>query len=174
MKKIYLLSLISILLTPAFSQISIEKPEILATVDITMNDDIVDDPIERLPHKPWWLFLYRNVVTEWYPEGTSVTCGGFGIYICFPTFSEFMKINIRGIASETLETTYKEMIEASKEQAANGEFQGSITRKLAYPDPERAHSTSYILFQMYWNNEPDNPRNGKAKIIISKKNDFTI
>lgn len=172
MKKNFLLSLLSILSLSAFSQISVENPEVLVRIDITMNDDTNDDSIERIPNYPWWLFRYRNVLTEYYPGGVNISCTGFGLFMCFPFFQDIANFSIRGLAIETLEATYKDMIETSRALAANGEFYGSVTRKLAYQDQERGNLLSYILFQINWDNEPYNPLNGKAKIIISKTTNF--
>ena len=174
MKKIFLLSLLSILLLSTFSQISGNSPEILANINITMIDDVNDNADERGPFFPWEMFLYRYILTEYYAGGWYIVCSGFGPYVCFSLPLESLNFNIRGVAMETIENTYQEMIETIKQQVANREYQGSITRKCAYPDPERGHLTSYILFQMHWDNDPKNPRNGKAKITISKTNDLTM
>ena len=178
MKKIFLLSLLSVLILSAFSQISSSNIEILAKINITriaedaIDEDGADDNFDDLYLAPWWprwWFLYKEVRTEVFPGGAIVYCLGNGWHWCSIRLRDVINVSsVRGVDSETIDATYQDMIEKSEEQAAGGEYQGSITKKIAYPDPDRDGKESYLLFQMKWDYDPINPYNGKAEIIISK------
>jgi len=185
MKKIFLLSLLSVLFLSAFSQILSSSPEVLAHISISRSADVTltstDDFSTEIGHDefaqegwwPRWWFLYKYVYTEVYPWGVIVRCEGKGWRICWarPNFvNTIFNLYVRGIDSERMEATYQCMIEESEEQAASGEYQGSITKKLAFPDPDRGGKESYLLYQMNWDYDSKNPRNGKAEITISKTN----
>ena len=171
MKKIFLLSLISVLFLSAFSQIASNDSEILAQISITTSADADDEAdIELFPWWPRWWFLYKEVYTEVIPGSASIRCEGYGWKMCILKLSAILKRDISGIEMETLESLYQKMIETRNEMAEMGENSGELTRKIAYSDPERNGATSYILIQMNWINKPENPRSGKAEILISKTN----
>ena len=173
MKKFILLSLLNVLFFTAFSQKSGIQPEILTTIDIIKSADANTDPLDN-PYQVGWpfLFTYNNIYTDIDPTGkTYIYCMGVGPYVCFPSIKDIF-IYIRGVATESIETVCHEIIQESNEQIGNGIFNGSITRKLAYMDAERTNLTSYILFQIHWDNQPENPLNGTARIMISKISDM--
>ena len=74
------------------------------------------------------------------------------------------------ISLEAMETTYQNLVTTSEEQAANGVYRGSVTKKIAMSGVKN----DYFLFQMNWDYDPENPYNGQAEIIISKTNNFGI
>ena len=166
MKKKILLSLLSVLLLSAFSQHSVGSTEILTKINIYKisgddNENLVEcSSIEMFP---WWP-LYKYVRTE--PYGSSlynVFCEGFGFRTCSVPYIDFLP-SFRGIALEVVESTCNNLIEESNEWVANGVYQGSISKKIAVAGSR----TEYFLFQMNWNNDPKNLRNGTAEFSISK------
>jgi hypothetical protein len=168
MKKIFLLSLLSVFFLTAFSQISGENTEILTKISINRSADAaeIEQGGERFPWFPWWWPFYRWVRTEPYPGGIRVTCEGIGFMWCFPQSGYLV---FRGISNEVVENTIEEMISDIGEQAENGESIGTITKKIATADGQ-----SFLLFLMNWENDPKNNYNGRAEIIISKTNDFGV
>jgi len=171
MKKIFLLSLLSVLLLSVYSQNSSSKPEVLAKISISkIADDLDEDPpIIAAPWWPSWWFLYKDVYTEIYPGGAIVNCIGQGWHWCRIHLKDLLSsVYVRGMAAEAVDGTYQDMLEESEELLAKGEFQGSITKKISYPDPDRNGKESYLLFQMKWENDFNNPYNGQTEIIITK------
>jgi len=183
MKKIFLLSLLSVLFLSAFCQVSAGSTEVLTKINITRSIDIEEmneigfgnEQIE-----PIWWFFYRNIVVEPSPDGgITIQCNGFGWKICMlPLKNIFRLIFKRGLVSEamteTMESTCQNLVEDSDEQAANGVYRGTITKKIAFSDPEINGRNSYLLFQMNWDYDPQSPSNGTAEIIISKTNNFGL
>jgi hypothetical protein len=175
MKKIFLLSLLSVLFLSAFSQTIISNSsEVLATISIHRsaadddNGDVGGDVV-LVPWWPKWWFLYREVTTNVYPGGMSINCIGMGWKLCIPKLSDLFQHILIGVDPESMDAICQEMIETSNEQVENRGYQGSISRKLAFSDQARSNNQfSYLLFQMNWNYDLENPRNGKAEITISK------
>jgi hypothetical protein len=162
MKKIFLLSLLSVLFLSAFSQLLPGTPEIITTISITKS--IPDDEIDHLQCFSWnilRMFFYRDVKLE--PTGNggyNVYCSGFGTRMCSSIFYEFL---IRGVAPEIVGNICDRIIGESEECIANGEYKGTISRKIASQDNQ-----SIFVFTIHWDNDPTKPYNGKAEIIISK------
>ncbi|MCL2289462.1 MAG: hypothetical protein FWC34_01975 [Bacteroidetes bacterium] len=183
MKKIFLLSLLSVFFLSAFCQFSSNNTEVLAKIDVTRTinafeylemNEVGESP--ELGYPSWW-FLYKTVKTEPKPGGGGFTliCNGKGWKLCFPNFKILWQtIWIRGIAQETIERTCENLVTESEELAANGVYVGSTTKKIAFFDPEAGNREAYLLFQMNWNYNPENPYNGTAEIIISKTNKFGL
>jgi len=187
MKKIFLLSLLSVFFLSAFCQIiNTREPqtEIITKINIIRSaDDARDnifrttegyeDPGDNIISWPKWWFLYREVRTRPIIDGCTIECIGFGWKWCMIRLRDIFNAN-RGlpqnVTPEVLETTCETLAAESEEQAANGVYRGSISKKLAISGTQ----TEYILFQMNWNYDPENPYNGQAEIIISKTNNFGI
>jgi len=174
MKKFFLLSLLSVFLLSAFSQSAGVHTEILTQFTIIRSADAdadADDDmdIERYPYLPNnWLFFYRWVLTEPLPFGGFVVkCTGWGPFMCLAVPYNF--IIIRGISNETVEKTIEEIIFESGKRAENEEYTGTISKKIATADGQ-----SFLLFQMNWDYDPNNIRNGKAEVIISQTKDFGL
>jgi hypothetical protein len=167
MKKIFLLSLLSVLLLSAFSQISTGSTEVITQVNISTADE--DGGSETNAPLGWWLFFWRNVKTTPLPGGgIMVTCTGLGWRMCIASYHElgelFNYCSTRGIDSRLVEQTYSSLYDESGERVANGEFSGSISKKIA------VGNNTLMLFQMKWIADPKNSRNCNAEIIISKTN----
>ena len=173
MKKILLLLLLSVCLLPAFSQSSGGDTEILTQINITrsadadyIDADVNDADPERLPFFPFWWPLYRWVISSGSNGHYYVDCYGLGVRLCLPIFDDF---SFRGLPNETVEKTMEELVSESDERAGKEEFRGSVSRKIAAADGQ-----SVFLFQMNWDYDPKNPRNGKAEIIISRTSNFGL
>jgi len=170
MKKIFLLSLLSVLLLSAFSQTKPVNPEIITKISITKSTE--NGELQYIPpDHGWWIFFWREVVTIPMPNGGIViTCTGFGLKICIAHLRDVPALstwcNTRGIDVAPIENTYNSLYDECDERIANGEFRGSITKKIACPGMRE----TYLLFQMDWENDPVNPRNGQAEITISQTN----
>jgi len=183
MKKIFLLTLLSVFLLSVFSQTLPSNPEVIAKINITKYADPDDEILQSSnqgqglgPGHGWWIFFWKEVKTFPMPNGgVLLICSGFGWKLCIVKFSEFEVLTnwcaTRGIDSEFVEKTYQGIIEESDEKAANGEYIGSITKKIAFPAIQGSKET-YLLFQMNWEYEPTNLRNGKAEITISTTNNL--
>jgi len=175
MKKIFLLTLLSVFFLSAFSQITTGDAEILGKISITKY--INDNEIEQQPEQGWWFLFYKTVTTEITSDGVSIYCSGWGWKICSPKlkgwFSSIISL-FRGVSIDLVEQTCENIFTESENRIANGEFNGSITKKIAFSDPQSGTRESYILFQMYWNHDPNKPYNGTAEIIISKTNHFGL
>ena len=179
LKKIFLLTLISVSFLSAFSQISSET-EILARISIDRSVNLdepiigeggfsIGDDIQFDIHWPWWWLLYREVRTEGGPGSMMVTCYGFGWKACIPYWSEVWgMIKNRGIQAEVAQATFENIFTESEELAANGVYTGSLSKKIAITGDR----INYILMQLNWNYDPRNPYNGQAEIIISKTNNL--
>ena len=172
MKKIFLLSLLSVLFLSAFPQISNTSPEVLAKINITRSVNELDEepPVVLAPWWPSWWFLYKEVSTEMIPGGAIVRCTGYGWHWCRMRLKDIISADLSGVDVEAAEAVYEKMLEESENQAATGEYRGSITKKIAYPDPGRNGQESYLLFQMKWDYDHKNPYNGNAEITITKTN----
>jgi hypothetical protein len=167
-KKIFLLSLLSVFLLPAFSQNSGDNIEILAQITINRSADAdeIGWELEQINRFPMWIPLYRWVTTDPFPNGYAVDCSGMGLNFCMP---KLPPVFYRGVPNETVENAIEEMITDSGEQIKNGEYRGTISRKIVAADGQ-----SFLLFQMNWESDPKNIRNGRTEIIISKINDFGV
>jgi len=166
MKKIFLLSLLSILLLSAFSQEKGSNTEILTKINIIKN--VPDEEIHGMSNSPlYFLFFYNEVKTEILPDGTyAIYCIGIGKLFCFLKRDI---LQVRGISSETVENTCTKLIEECDEKIANGEYRGSISKKISISGFQ-----SIFLFQMNWNHDPQKPYNGEEEIIISKTENFGL
>jgi hypothetical protein len=177
MKKIFLLSLLSVLFFSAFSQNSGGSTEILAQINI-IRSTAADDPaaveddlsIQLSPGWPFWWFLYQRIYTEFYPGGVMIRCEGIGWKLCYLHFRDLF--NNRGIDPEQAEATCQNMVEESDQLVTHGVYQGSLTRKFALSNLEMNGRTNYIFYQLNWNYDPKQPRSGEAEIIISKTNNL--
>ena len=175
MKKIFLLSLLSVLCLSAFSQISGNSQEILAKIHIIRYADADDGNFDNLTHLgpigwelKWWPF-YTYIITDPYPWGDLIRCVGFGVNPCYVKLKDLLNIPyLRGIDTEKIDVTCQNIIDTSYEQAEKGLYKGSITKKLAFLNPETGGKEFYLLFLMDWEYDPENLRNGKAEITISK------
>ena len=178
MKKIFLLSLLSVLFLSAFCQVSVGNAEVITKITIVKHIDDAEIVADGVPHGSdieygWWIFFYRTVTTQKLPDGTYIlTCSGIGWRICF------IRLRDRGesvdAVTEVMDTTCENLITESDAQIARGVFKGSVTRKIAYRDPAAGNKESYLLFQMNWDNDPEKPYNGKAEITISKTDNFGL
>ncbi|MCL1850798.1 MAG: hypothetical protein FWF70_05280 [Bacteroidetes bacterium] len=168
MKKIFLLSLLSVLLLSAFSQTSNEKPEIIAKINIStsMTDEEGAQSIER----GIWIFFYKYVTTTYLPGGgIKITCSGWGLKFCIPHARDlqngFLTAN-----PELIDQIFEELITESNELIAQGKFEGSISKKVLISSSYESEKDYYLLFLMNWKTDPEKPYNGQAEIIISKTN----
>jgi len=172
MKKIILLSLLSVFFLSAFCQTTHGSTEIITKINITKSavEDFGDSEIDQ----GFWILFWRTVTSFVDDDGgVWIYCCGWGWKICQPA-KEHYSHNNRGLDAKMLETTCEDMIAESDERVINGEYNGSITKKIAYSDPSSNSRISYILFQMDWDYERGNPRNGRAEIIISRTSDFGL
>ena len=176
MKKIFLFTLLSVFLLSAYSQITDGNAEIITKINITKEID--DKEIDPDTQFGFWIFFYRTVVTKPTEGGVTVTCSGWGWKMCIPRFKELVTSNhlflLRGISVETVENSCENLVEECENRISRGEYQGSLTKKIALSDPLSGNKTSFLILQMNWNNDPKKPYNGTAEIIISKINDFGI
>jgi len=164
MKKIFLFTLLSVLFSTTFCQTSTSGTEIITRITINKNIDEKEfQDIERLSGFYW--NLYKWVISDVLPGGQSVKCYGLGIASCFVFFE--VPINFRGISPEAAQSTCNNLIQESDERVLNGEYRGSLTRKV-----EISETQSFILYQINWNYDPEKPYNGNAEIIISKTDNF--
>ncbi|MCL2245930.1 MAG: hypothetical protein FWC10_02315 [Lentimicrobiaceae bacterium] len=168
MKKIFLLSLLSVLFLSAFSQNfnsnNTTNVEILEKIHIITSMD--DEEGVLAMERGWWIFFYKNVKTTKLPNGTiQLNCSGWGWKVCLP-YLYSSSGNISSILDEILE----ELITESNEQIARGEFHGTISKKIAIPGTIPGERELFLLFLMNWKNDPEKPYNGEAEIIISKTN----
>ena len=177
MKKIFLLTLLSVFLLSAFSQTLPGGPEIITKINITKTAefDDEDDGEFRLPDHGWWIFFWRTVITIPTPDGGYIVqCYGRGWRICIIRPERVMSLMDwcmqRGIDRELVERSYESLYDESDERIANGEYRGSISKKIAFQGDQNGARETYLLFQMNWEHNPRNPRNGKAEIIISTTN----
>jgi len=184
MKKIFLLSLLSVFFLSAFCQISSDI-EVLTKINITRSADVPAARLASESHEtvlddfdlgwPNWWFLYKTVKTEKLPNGTwLITCLGNGWKACMPSLRIIFQMIFRGADQSLMESTCENLVMESEELAATGTYKGSITKKVAFPDSEANSRESYLLFQMNWNYCPENPYNGTAEIIISRTNRFGL
>ncbi|MDR2972793.1 MAG: hypothetical protein LBU83_12855 [Bacteroidales bacterium] len=171
MKKILLLTLLSVFFLSAYCQNSVGSTEIITKINIIRSAED-DGDIEN----GWWFLFWKNVATIHTPEGgVFIVCSGWGWKLCLPPIRDhFEDSYCRGISVEALEKTCETVVLESDERALDGEYRGSITKKIALEDKDTPNRVSYILFQMNWNYDPSNIRNGTAEIIISKTSDFGI
>jgi hypothetical protein len=172
MKKILLLSLLSVLFLSAFSQI-IENPVILSKIDITRVSGDDDEGISQ--NRGWWIFFYKKVTTQYKPNGSIIlTCTGWGLKLCIPTYHVMQNLwewaQRGGIDSQLIENTLQSILEESDSRAEKGEYNGNISRKLALRNANNA--VVYLMFSMNWEYDEKSPRDGKAEIIISTTNNL--
>jgi len=168
MKKIFLLTLLSVFFLSAFSQSPIENVEILSKINITKH---IDD--NEIPDgMPWSWWKYNWISTD---IGGNINCCGFGPFVCIPLFKKiFSAYNYRGLPPDLMINTGENIIKESEERLANGEYRGSSSSKIAFSDLQSESKLSYILFQMNWNHDPLKPYNGYAEIIVSKTDNLGI
>ena len=181
MKKIFLLTLLSVFFLSAFSQTP-NGVEILAKISIDRSAEIgefeagelqvgiIGDDPQMVPGWPWWWPFYREVIVDGGPGWMTISCTGRGWKLCIPSISDLIKIlkNNREIQPEVVSTTVESLFLESEELVFNGENSGSISKKIAIPGDK----TNYFLFQMNWNYDPKNIYTGQAEIIISQTEKF--
>jgi hypothetical protein len=180
MKKIFLLSLLSVLLLSAFPQSLTNGTEVLAKISVVTNDDDPSDPSDlstpsRAPHG-WWIFFWKYVTTSPTPDGgIMLTCSGRGWKICILPFRDVAPLEAwcvkNGIEIESVEKAYESLFEEASDRAGDGEYRGSVTKKIAFQNRLDGRET-YLLFLMNWECDPKNPRNSKAEITISTTDRF--
>ena len=176
MKKIFLLTLLSVFLLSAFSQITDGNAEIITKIKITKEID--DSEIDPGTQFGFWIFFYKNVSSKPTEDGIIVTCTGWGFRMCLPKLKDNAGGTnhslIRGISADLVDSSCESVIEECENRIAHGEYQGTLTKKFAYSDPMANNRAAYLILQMNWANDPKKPYNGKAEITISKINDFGI
>jgi len=163
MKKIFLLTLISVLVFSAITQIGYSTPEVVAKINISQSIDDHENPdVEN----GWWIFFYARVRCYYDFDGSyQVECTGWGWKMCWGAFWDIFKV--RGISAEAFDGTCDDLKAVSEEQIAKGVFQGTASKKIASSDPQTGRST-YFIFQMNWNHDPKKPYNGKSEITVTK------
>ena len=171
MKKIFLLSLLSVFFLSAFSQIVSGDAEIISKINIIRSSDgseITSELGNQSHELGFWIFFWNSVTTIYSDDGSvTVLCSGWGMRICAPRLKGHSSSS-RGISSEAMEQTCEDIVADSDARASQGEYKGSLTRKTAFNDPLANGRIAYLIYQMNWDYDPRNPRNGKAEIIISK------
>ena len=174
MKKIFLLSLLSVFFLSAFSQVIGGNAEIITKINIirSSDDDVPNISEETtIPETGLWIFFWKRVSTKHGPDGeVTVTCYGWGLKLCVPNMKNS---SIRGISTDAVEKTCEDIVTESDDRASQGEYKGSLTKKIAFNDPSGG-KTSYLIYQMNWDYDPQNPRNGTAEIIITKVDNLGI
>jgi hypothetical protein len=170
MKKIFLLSLLSVLFLSAFSQI-IETPKILSKINITRISGDDEEGISQ--NRGWWIFFYKKVTTQYNPNGSiTLICTGWGWKVCIANFNVMPNLmewaQRGGFDNQIIENTLPSVFEESDSRAENGEYSGNISKKLALRNAN--NESVYLLFSMNWEYDRKNPRDGKAEIIISTTN----
>jgi len=169
MKKIFLLTLLSVFLLSAFSQNSVE-PEIIDKITITKYIEPSEFEGGNIQYGFWFLF-YKYVYSEPCGNGVCVYCSGWGKKCCFPKLKLYLK-PVRGFETNEIANTCENLIEASEQKIVNGELSGTLSQKIAFNDPLSNGKIAYLLIQIKWEHDPIHPYNGKAEIIISKTNNF--
>jgi len=170
MKKIFLLSLLSVFFLSAFCQNSNGATEVLAKINITKFIDDSELPSDFKPYR--WNF-YRFIISD--PMGPGISCTGYGRLLCLPmTDIKNSLSSHRGMPTDAIEKTCENMFEESDALVANGGYKGSLTKKIAFTDAQSISRQSYILLQMNWDNDPKKPYNGKVEIIVSKTDNLGI
>ena len=170
MKKIFLLSLLSVLFLSAFCQFSDGRTEIITKINITKYID--DSEISEDSQISFMPLRYNYVIQD--PIGT-ILCYGRGWRLCFPRLDNICSLlEYRGISTDVIEKTCENIVEESDALVVNGEYKGSLTKKIAFSNPQFGGKQSFILLQMNWDNDAKKPYNGKAEIIISQTNDFGL
>jgi len=171
MKKIFLLSLLSVFFLSVFCQNTDGSTEIINKINITKYIDDSEIPVESM-YYIWPPFYYKYISYD--PYG-GVRCTGYGPMRCIFVLKDVLSaFNYRNLPIDAMEKTCETFVEESNELITNGEYKGSLSKKIAFPDPQLGGKLSFILLQMSWDNDPQKPYNGKAEIIISKTNDFGI
>jgi hypothetical protein len=170
MKKIFLLTLLSVFFLSAFSQYSGET-EVLSRVTITKSIDPLEYEGGEIQYGFWFLF-YKYVYSEPCGDGVCVYCSGWGRKCCFPKIK--IKKPVRGVDTEVMEQTCENLMEESDQQIVNGELSGALSRKIAFNDPLNNGKISYLIFQIKWEHDPKYPYNGKAEITVSKTNNLGL
>jgi hypothetical protein len=165
MKKIFLLTLISVLFLSAFSQTSPKGAEILGKVNIVKYID--DNDVPDVQNGIWIFFWkYVNYYYDW-DGNLTIDCSGWGGLMCWGKLWDIFRV--RGLADETVDKTCETLMTESNEQIANGVYEGSTSKKIAYLDPNsNGRDHSYLIFQMNWKHDPQRPYNGKAEITLYK------
>jgi hypothetical protein len=167
MKKIFLLSLLSVLFLSAFSQKQ-GKTEILAKINITSS--MTDEEGTQGMGRGWWIFFYRFVTTTHYPDGSVIVqCSGWGRKCCIPKF-ERLPNGLEGLfrSPDAFDPIFEELVTESNEKIAAGEYSGTVSKTILIPENQMGGKDLYLFFLMKWENDPLKPYNGKAEIIISK------
>jgi len=173
MKKIFLLSLLSVFLLSAFSQTLQDNSEIITRISITKSADVEDE--ENFLQRGIWIFFWKYVTTYPDPDGNGfwVHCYGWGLKICAPKPADIAPyFNLRGVAPEMITHSCESIIQESDKLISNGMYAGSLTKKIALLDFQAGDRNSYLVFRIDWNHDPVRPYNGKAEITISKINNL--
>jgi hypothetical protein len=173
MKKIFLLTLLSVFLLSAFSQNIASTTEII--YQVSLKKFIEDEEIQRLPAWNWGflrMFFYKYVYTEKLPDGAVlVYCEGDGFKWCVPHYRGMMP-EVVGVRPEVIESTCDNIVEDYDQQVVKGVPEGSISQKIAYLDPRG--NPAYLIFQVNWKHDPQKPYNGTAEITITKTNSLGL
>ena len=173
MKKLFLLSLSSVLFFSVFCQESDNGIEVITKISINKNiddDEFQQEILKSPPIFPTFKWIkYRMMLIDPMPTGTNIFCAGFGSIRCLSMKELFSLTIIRGIEPEILHSFCNNLIEESEERTFNGEFRGSLTKKIAI-----SNTQSYLIFQITWCNDPLKPYNGKTEIVISKIENFGL
>ena len=139
MKKIFLLSLLSVFFLSAFCQNSDGATEIITKFNITKHIDDSEIPV-RLPY-PSFKFGYLIITMDYFGR---ITCFGLGPTKCF-TFSDiFNSRQYRDLPIDAIEKTGEALVEESDELVAKGEYKGSLTKKIAFSDPQSNGQLSFL------------------------------
>jgi len=171
MKKIFLLTLLSVFLLSAFSQTLPGSPEVITKISITKSAD--DEEGENFNNRGIWIFFWKYVMSYPDPDGNGVwlRCTGWGKKICAPKATEMAScISNRGIAPEMITNCCESIIQESDELISRGIYSGTLTKKIAFSDFQAGERNSYLIFRIDWNHDPVKPYNGKSEITISKIN----
>ena len=178
MKKIFLLSLLSVFFLSAFSQVIDGNAEVITKINIIRSsEDIspISNDVNLKPETGIWIFFWGNVTTYHNPDGgVTVMCSGWGLKLCVPKMKGSHISSNRGISEDAVEKTCEDIVTESDDLVSHGECKGSVTKKIAFSDPQANGRTSYLIYQMNWDYDAKNPRNGTAEIIITKVNNLGI
>jgi len=179
MKKIFLLSLLSVFFLSAFSQVIDGDAELITKINITRCSEELGElsPGEESlgGELGIWFFFWKNVSTIYNPDGSvTVDCSGWGFKLCTPRMRGGHSSTIRGVSVEVLDRTCEDVITESDNRISQGEYKGSFTKKIAYSDPMNGGKLSFLIYQMNWEYDPKNPRNGTAEIFVFKTNNLGI
>jgi hypothetical protein len=172
LKKIFLLSLLSVLLLSAFSQNS-GGTELLQKISLSKYINPAEFKDETLELRGIYGFFYREVTTQPTSGGVIVTCTGWGWKTCFPARVENFFRQVQGMDMQMVANSCEELVLTSEEQILRGEYSGVASQKIAFVDPQTGRPF-YILIQIRWNHDPLHLYNGEAEITISKSNNLGL